>query len=453
MGSWTYDTPCPSHFASTDITTVGNPHGNSLPTCQLQRLSYLAKDCLQKIGSQETSGAFWIDTLCVPHNDTARKKALALIRKTFHDATCTVVLDREIEQLAIDTPIHEFLWRRDLSDWAHRLWTFEEGIVSEGHVLFKCEDGLLDITDMDKEMTAELESRSTGLYKYNALHMVDSPAILGREKINFISHITRSPSVFIVMLARNLMHLSTSHWGDETLCLASALNQDTRSLAALPPGDRMERFLSEIRYFVPHILFGTGPRSDRPGLGWAPATFLTDHRFPMIGIDEVNHVGIYSSPPEYPQMKGFMVTLGGYDMIRYASRLKRVSVMVATGSRWVTHTLGDCGVPTSPRAEWFDLIKSSGENSRGNDSPLFMSKELPSSAKLILLREDLQGKAILVESLDRRAGLECVKFITNMIVHKDEEVGDLGDRTAWLIDNGGVVEAVPIPKEHRWFIV
>ncbi len=123
---------------------VGNPRTNSLPVCQLQRLQSLAVIALEHIGSDYTKGTFWIDTLCVPLEESARKQALSLIRKTFQEAACTVVLDYEMERLPNAIPDVEALWRLAISDWARRLWTFEEAVVSKERLWVKLDQSLFN---------------------------------------------------------------------------------------------------------------------------------------------------------------------------------------------------------------------------------------------------------------------------------------------------------------------
>ena len=373
---------------------------------------------------------------------------------TFRGASCTVVLDREIEQLVIDTPIHEMSWRLDLSDWARRLWTYEECVVSEDRVLFKCKDGLLAIPDLARESIANSTPKSTGPYEYKALDMISHPRFVDRMVMNQEAPSDPPfPGVFIVLMARSVSTLTTSRSGDETLCLASVLDQNTKELAELPAESRMERFLREIQFFAPHILFGGGPRSKESGLGWAPATFLMPHMFPIPLKMQSFDFGHYCSPAGCAETKGFVVALCGYDLTKCARRLALSSAMIPPGSNRPTHRLVYCDILDGSSAEWFDLIKGSGENSASNESQEWMPEELPLSVKLILLREDLQGEAILVESLDRKAGLDCVKFIARMIVRKEDGAPDLGDATTQSIDKGRMVEATPIPKDHRWLIV
>lgn len=305
------------------IAVVGNPKQNSLPACQLQRLHSLVEDTKTHFDSAQFTGAFWIDTLCVPLDKIARKQALSLIRKTFHEAFCTVILDRELEHLSKELPGIELLWRLSLSDWARRLWTYEEFVVSEDRVLMQCGDGLLNVAKIAMNSIGTWNEDVAKCYKYDPNDIVSIPDQMTQNLMYQWNGLGIATSILFVSFCDHAANLTTSRWEDETLCLASIIGVATNTLAIVPAEDRLEKLLSMVEKLPTHILFGTGPRSEKPGLRWAPATYLMEHMFPRPqNIFNITQ-GQYCMIPEFRRQMGFAVALGGYDLVKCAPHLRR----------------------------------------------------------------------------------------------------------------------------------
>ncbi|KAK5293345.1 hypothetical protein LTR99_009791 [Exophiala xenobiotica] len=156
---------------------LGNPSGNTLPTCQLRRLrniilaasknetalyqairSMLSPrgSCLNKMGiqsllklsrtKQSRRISFWMDTMCIPTIRThdppdvrqkvkaLKRKAIKLITLIYAGAAQVVVLDRELETLEHShrSVSGELLSGKILSSgWFSRGWTLEEGCLAQ----------------------------------------------------------------------------------------------------------------------------------------------------------------------------------------------------------------------------------------------------------------------------------------------------------------------------------
>lgn len=66
---------------------MGSTTEDGLPTCLVKRIADLAMQLLPE------SGAFWMDSLCVPNANVSRKRAIMLMAKTYRDAAKVLVID------------------------------------------------------------------------------------------------------------------------------------------------------------------------------------------------------------------------------------------------------------------------------------------------------------------------------------------------------------------------
>lgn len=445
------------------LLIVGNPRTNSLPACQLQRLQSLADMALKHIGSDYTKRAFWIDTLCVPLEDSARKQALSLIRKTFREAACTVVLDYEMERLPSAIPDVKALWRLAISDWARRLWTFEESVVSEDRLWVKFDRRLFNATHGflfvwmnvgGMRETRTVKPKVLRPYKYDPWTMINPPT---QRFQNLFSGgaAEEVPWLRFCILASCASNLRTTHWEDETLCLASAMDIDTKALALLPAEYRMEKLLSEIQTFPAYMMFGTAYRLKEPGTAWAPKTFLVQQWHMTLHIDsgapQRLRLGHYHSIPELGDLKGFDTMLGGYDLIKCATRIRQNVLMLLPGATPPLLYLKYRELLEDPAGRRLDRLRDGVEERA--DAEL-VPQELPPALKVIVLGPERESPAVLVQSMQRKDGIEHVKFLARMIVVKikDEYVDRDPTESRLKWQNGEVVHANPIASTQRWFV-
>ncbi|KAL8775085.1 MAG: hypothetical protein Q9209_000564 [Squamulea sp. 1 TL-2023] len=221
------------------------------------------------------------------------------------------------------------------------------------------------------------------------------------------------------VLAQQTCNLSTSRLEDETLCLASVLDIDTAPLILLDPKDRMEQLLSDIEALPARILFGQGYRSERPGLGWAPATFLVHHYWPPT-VADIPPIGHYRTIPEFGRQKGFDVVLDGFELTKYAARIEQQAGLKLRGRNAPFRFLRYFDPIGDPRAWWLDW--AAGRCEKDTTPGLLMPGESVPGLKLILLRSVLAGPGILVQSLENRGGVERVRFIARVDVNSS--IGD-----------------------------
>ncbi|KAL8789749.1 MAG: hypothetical protein Q9213_001000 [Squamulea squamosa] len=386
-------------------------------------------------------------TLCVPLREAPRKKALSLIRRTFREATFTIVLDYEIERLSVKVPTREFLWRLAVSDWARRLWTFEEFVVSEDRIVVSCQHGLVHLMS-----TVSLEYRAREnrnrlenvLYEYKPLNLVNIPAFLLSHRCQDLESVSARTRFFLNTIMHKACNISTTRWEDETLCLASTINLETGPLAGLHPKDRMEYLLGEVETLPSSILFGHGPRSKIPGFTWAPLTFLIDHWWPS--LPDPSASGKYHTTQAFGDLKGFDVVLGGYTMSNYPRRIEGYAKLRLPGELIPSRCLIHWKNLEDPRARWLDLLLNRNEpNVDLKQAPV----DLPPQAQLILLNPELLGSSILVQSLQIKDGIQHVNFHARVEV-RSINTSHTEDHTDWR--QGEVADVVPVPIAQRWFI-
>ncbi|KAI9740183.1 MAG: hypothetical protein M1834_004761 [Cirrosporium novae-zelandiae] len=106
---------------------MGNPHQNSLPRCQLWRVQALVNALYDEM---DDPVPFWIDTMCVPLERNARKKAILRMADTYIQADKVLVLDSSLQQCSRHISNSETLVRIRYSPWVSRLWTLQEGILA-----------------------------------------------------------------------------------------------------------------------------------------------------------------------------------------------------------------------------------------------------------------------------------------------------------------------------------
>ena len=245
---------------------LGSTTEGGLPTCQIQDLSKKVK----QIPSCDT-GAFWMDSLCVPEKRELRKRAIGLMAKTYRDASATLVLDSGIRHCSVSAPLEEKLLSILSCGWMHRLWTLQEGLLARC-LVFAFADGLKNIDDLipvGEDITdcllTDLSSEIFRLTKYQRSLRMDS----GEFGIGDIVH--------------SLEWRTTSRAEDETLAIAGLANVDARELINLPPHERMRAFLLQVEKFPPGVIFMFVPKLKVPGFFWAPQTLMQVRGSPISG--------------------------------------------------------------------------------------------------------------------------------------------------------------------------
>ena len=266
---------------------LGNVSQNSLPRCQLLRLSEFVKELYDpKITDQLY---FWIDSICCPRDPKeSRRLAIQKMRDTYARADKVLVLDSWLQTQAIDSR-----WRHELglkvfvSKWNKRLWTLQEGALAKQLVFrFKTNsfaypdekfrndllfsDWRLNLSGEDLE---QIMLKTAGTVAYRALR--------GYHLSTAHEPLNRYHTFGII---RGLKHRDTSHDQDEALCLGNLFNLEAKKIFDAPAERRMATVWTLFPDIPPSLIFSFAPRLEQEGFRWAPRTlrwstsaFFDDH--------------------------------------------------------------------------------------------------------------------------------------------------------------------------------
>ena len=243
---------------------MGNPHGNSLPHCQLSRIS---KSVIQLCGSNDLHlTPFWIDTICCPfQSGDAKNLAILKMRETYASAEWVLVFDEWLMSQNIGgLSDAEILLRIACSNWNERLWTLQEGILAK-RIAFQFRDTIYHGSEsaihrigLDAE-SSDFCLRATLMNQYDPFH-------------GFNNMEAAEPGTRLLALRDTLKFRGTSVSSDEALCLGSLLGFEMTSIVQAPKEDKMRIFWSNFPQIPTQLVFGGARRLSENGYGWAPET-------------------------------------------------------------------------------------------------------------------------------------------------------------------------------------
>lgn len=298
----------------------GNDEANALYKCQLElidekiRMLYSSPrkspsqgDPLfgptQKRGFQDPwrkPVGFWMDTLCIPVREDQkilRKKSIAQMRDIYESADRVLVFDSLIAGLRRADGIYEKSLRLVISNWQHRLWTLQEGVLST-QTCFILQDGVITLDELKEQEGQKQKAESPGFFD----RVTQGVQIVPVFNLSlFLDVESETPeqkraSNFTVLIP-TINNRVTTRQEDETVCMATLLRIDThqlqaisspltsRELRALPRvqreaeeqrvcDERMKFFLCQIQTFEANIIFNRLERIPSDGFRWAPRSFL-----------------------------------------------------------------------------------------------------------------------------------------------------------------------------------
>jgi len=248
---------------------LGNPLENSLPRCQLARISKLVNNLPGGNGSRGT--LFWMDTICFPvHHADAADAALTFMRKTYKDADRVLVLDRYLTTTEAKPLLRtECLVRIICCSWTRRLWTLQEGALARV-LYFQFSDQAIDIESLTLHMNMEMTFiRHDRSLEYLPIYSIISELWEIWKAMEF-----EKPRHILNYLAGGLRWRATSVKADEALCLATLCGLDIEDIINAPDESRMSKFWSILPSISSQAIFWSGERLTQDGFRWAPSTFL-----------------------------------------------------------------------------------------------------------------------------------------------------------------------------------
>jgi hypothetical protein len=241
---------------------MGSYSEQGLPFCLVKRLSESAIEAYRALYEDDTNPLFWIDSLCVPESHDERKKAIGFMSKTYSNASAVLVLDRGIQQIRSDDPLHEKLFLIFVSVWAQRLWTLSEMVLAK-ELVFQLEDGVFE---------------SSELFNDDFSNLYHNDPICNHLFAWLVSHefIKTQREQKLDMIVWHLSRRTSTKRSDETIALAGICGLETSAYVPLDNEGRMSKFLGEYLDGMIHrdIITLPGDKLTRPGWRWAPRTFL-----------------------------------------------------------------------------------------------------------------------------------------------------------------------------------
>ena len=132
---------------------LGNLRENGLPACQLQRLQSYVNALYP---TRRADVPFWIDTICVPREKTAKILAIQGMRDVYERADKVLVLDSSLLTVESSAVPEEILLRIKVAPWSTRLWTYHEGALAR-QIYFQ----LKDCAVVGDEIRKKYNSRSS----------------------------------------------------------------------------------------------------------------------------------------------------------------------------------------------------------------------------------------------------------------------------------------------------
>ncbi|EED13670.1 conserved hypothetical protein [Talaromyces stipitatus ATCC 10500] len=269
---------------------MGNPTGNWLPKCQLDRITNFIENvtCSPREGVPPSKDiGFWMDTLCVPvqpENKERRKKAIASMRHVYTNARCVLVLDSWLQQISSTAPMLDIIIRLYQSNWLKRLWTHQEGFLPSA-VYIQFSDRAMELDDIRTQSDAyDKLLVSKGVFLQFPATMngkLVTEYLLFKELIQSTGRSEEDRWMTYGALGNSMSWRQTSRLADETICLATLLGLNVEQFLDIPdkPDEeaakqRMAIFLRQMKKFDSSIIFNNYQRLNIQGFRWAPKSLL-----------------------------------------------------------------------------------------------------------------------------------------------------------------------------------
>lgn len=242
-------------------------------TCLHERYSVIAEslDC----------DSYWIDTACIPSDDTLRREAISHINGVFGRSHATIVVDRDIMSIDIgelsrDTTLTKStLQLREtilatllVCDWNVRAWTFLESLRGRHKLLLLCKDNQIINLRATLEIVHAHGSIDISILFVNTQHLWPSTmrwAQMGAQGANVPTWI-RYGFMLVEDAVGLLSHRHASRSKDETVIWSLLLGDEVYKTPELLWKSRIGKGLNT------GFILSSAPRlRGVPGFSWAPS--------------------------------------------------------------------------------------------------------------------------------------------------------------------------------------
>ncbi|KAK5129345.1 hypothetical protein LTR08_003575 [Meristemomyces frigidus] len=371
---------CP-YFAVTHMWSdgLGNPEGNALPRCQIERLDAIARNLkgtfVELLTEKWNTTAaemveFWLDTLCIPvqaENQDLRDFSIQKTHEIYFKAGGVVVLDIDLLSLPKSATPLEVLVRTLCSGWRGRLWTWQEGMLAlELRLPGRDCCFIIDPNEDDAEVKGPGLPRDLILFPIESSLRASYQDLINNAATRH--DVAQHPERAFRIMLKAITHRTTTRPADETVCIATFLNLNPERLLEAAPQDRMPILLSLLPVPSARILFTWGPRLQAQGFKWAPSTFLApqglrDHNaisLPLTYLPATQNVSTPRSSTEsipaplpylHPDGKGLMAFFPALSLHKTTERMPEVfSVITREQGTYIVEF-----IDTGSEVAWADV--------------------------------------------------------------------------------------------------
>ena len=302
---------------------LGNPIADSLPMCQLTRLSEYVKAVLPG------HCFLWCDTLCVPKKPPQlRRKAIWKMRDIYEKAYVVLILDASLWSASLSCSAEELMMRVTCSGWMRRLWTFQENILAK-KLRVVLRDGIANINNAASKIYTQQPGQPITAACYH--HSIGLEAsVFYRTVIPAEERLLKEPDipqgVSIGSVWESLQWRTTSWLSDEPICLAVALAIDLPLVLDTAEDQRMKKIFSSTKGWPPYLIFAEYERFPETGWKWAPRTLMHPKSMSTPKLHHMNDTTCWHKEGLIVEFPGFVTDLGHSRSMNVADQNPRINL-------------------------------------------------------------------------------------------------------------------------------
>jgi hypothetical protein len=255
---------------------LGNPFGNYLPRCQVEQIQQWCDEILPR-GLTGQSTLFWMDTLCIPLANPAKRKAIKSMVKVYSLAKAVLVIDQDLLKIPMHIPDLELGARIYSCGWLRRVWTLQEAARSQ-NLYFRLRDGFVHLETLVRRVSEPLTSD----VPFDPARHLAAEFLIPLATINSIAgDVSRGVGVAI----NAVQFRDTTNEGDEIACINGILGWEEEEVMPSETSQqiRLQRVFLRQTFIQSDFLFLSGRRMTERGWRWAPAKLTQQSSFQITG--------------------------------------------------------------------------------------------------------------------------------------------------------------------------